>query len=161
MTKYICDLYKDYKYRLVSPSEILRLAEKGKPACLFRLHTPSMAIADHYEFPCGYMTLSPQFIPRGNGESSTNGYIVCAVCFEDKNEIWIFDANDLAKGPLCQLHHPSLKFGFTLHTAWLRNITSRTASYNIPVKQDYQELVKQNSLEIRKLFDEEIYPHFA
>src|SRR4028119_2505699 len=68
MTKYICDLYKDYKYRLVSPSEILRLAEKGKPACLFRLHTPSMAIADHYEFPCGYMTLSSLFCYFGESK---------------------------------------------------------------------------------------------
>ncbi|HAZ49648.1 MAG TPA: lignostilbene-alpha,beta-dioxygenase [Cyanobacteria bacterium UBA11369] len=165
MTNYIVDLYEDYKYRLMPLSEVLRLAQKGKPACLFRLHPKSMVIADRYEFPCGYMTLSPQFIPRGDGESSTNGYIVCAVCFEDEklgptNQIWIFDGNNLAKGPLCQLYDSKLKFGFTLHTAWLRQIGKRQASYKIPVQQDYQELVDQNNPEIRKLFKDEVYPYF-
>lgn len=160
LTKYICDLYKDYKYRLLPLSEVLRLAEKGRPACLFRLDTKSMVIADRYEFPCGYMMLSPQFIPRGDGESSTNGYIACAVCFENTNQIWIFDASDLAKGPLCRLHHPSLQFGFTLHTAWLRCITKPQDRYNIPVNQDYQELVEMNGKEIQKLFEDEVYPHF-
>lgn len=165
MTKYIVDLYDDYKYRLIPLSEVIRLAQKGKPACLFRLHPKSMVIADRYEFPCGYMTLSPQFIPRGDGESSTNGYIVCAVCFEDKklgptNQIWIFNGNKLSDGPLCKLHNSKLKFGFTLHTAWLRQISERQASYKIPVEQDYQELVDQNNPEIRKLFKDEVYPHF-
>lgn len=161
MTEFIFELYKDYKYRLVPVQEVLQLAETGKPACLFRLHTESMTIADRYEFPCGYMTLSPQFVPRENCTSSTDGYILCTVCFKDKNEIWIFDANHLDKGPICKLHHPSLQFGFTLHTAWLRHITSREAEYNIPVKQDYQKLVNQNTLEIQKLFEDEVYPHFA
>jgi carotenoid cleavage dioxygenase-like enzyme len=161
MTKFIFDLHKDYKYQVIPRSKVLNLAKKGIPPCLFRLHTKSMVIADRYEFPCGHMMLSPQFVPRGNRDSSTNGYIVCAVCFEDKNEIWIFDANDLAKGRLCRLHHPDLKFGFTLHTTWLRQVASRQANYNIPVEQDYQDLVDKNDPEIKKLFEDEVYPHFS
>ena len=159
MTQYVVDLYKDYKYRQVPISKVLSLADKGIPAYLFRLHTESMEIADRYEFPLGYMTLSPQFIPRGDGESSTNGYIVCTVWYGENNEFWIFDANNLAKGPLCKLHHPSLSFGLTLHTAWLSRLARREAKYNIPVRQDYQDLVKPN-LELEELFEQEVYPHF-
>ncbi len=163
MTQFIIDLYKDYKYRAVPVKEMLRLAETGKPACLFRMYTSneSLEISDRYEFPGGYIASSPQFVPRRDGEgSSTDGYIVCTVFTPDSSEIWIFDAPNLAKGPRCRLSHPSLKFSLTIHTAWLQKIAPRTASYHIPVRQDYQGLVKQQSQEIQELFETEVYPHF-
>lgn len=163
LTDFIFDLYKNYKYRAVPLEEMLRLAEQGMPSCLFRLHASkeSMAIADCYEFPSGYIASSPQFVPRDNGEeSSTNGYIVCTVFTPDSHEIWIFDAKNLAPGPLCKLGNPSLKFGLTIHTAWLPKIAPRTASYCIPVRQDYQDSVKNKSPEIQELFEDEVYPHF-
>lgn len=96
MTKSMCNLYQDYQYPQVPLSEVFRLAEQGIPACLFRLHTSSMEIADHYEFPSGYTVNSPQFVPRKDGEdSSTDGYIVCAVLFKNSNEFWVFDAKNL------------------------------------------------------------------
>jgi hypothetical protein len=53
-----------------------------------------------------------------------------------------------------------LRFGFTLHTAWLPKIAKRTATYNIPVEEDYKDLVAQQPAEIQELFEKEIYPHF-
>lgn len=167
IAKSMCDLYQDYQYQQIPLSEVLRLAEKGIPACLFRLHASSMEIADHYEFPSGYTVNSPQFVPRKDGEdSSTNGYIVCAVLFKNSNEFWIFDAKNLKQGPKCRLKHPSLNIGYTLHAAWLPNIGTRQASYNIPVRQDYQDLLKnfpyplQFKQEVEELFVNEVYPHF-
>jgi len=167
MTKSMCDLYQDYQYQQVPLSEVLRLAEKGIPACLFRLHTSSMEIADHYEFPSGYTVNSPQFVPRKDGEdSSTDGYIVCAVLFKNSNEFWVFDAKNLKQGPQCKLRHPSLNIGYTLHAAWLPNIGIPQASYNIPVRQDYQDLLEkfpyplQFKQEVEELFVNEVYPHF-
>jgi carotenoid cleavage dioxygenase-like enzyme len=167
MTKSMCDLYQDYQYQQVPLSEVLRLAEKGIQACLFRLHTSSMEIADHYKFPSGYTANSPQFVPRKDGEdSSIDGYIVCSVLFKNSNEFWIFDAKNLKQGPKCRLKHPSLKIGYTLHTAWLPNIGTRQASYNIPVRQDYQDLLEkfpyplQFKQEVEELFVNEVYPHF-
>ena len=52
------------------------------------------------------------------------------------------------------------RLDFDRPTAWLRQISKRQASYKIPVQQDYQELVDQNEPEIRKLFENEVYPHF-
>lgn len=76
------------------------------------------------------------------------------------SEFWIFDAQDLAQGPLCKLEHPSLKLGSTVHTAWLPKIARRTANYYISAQEDYQSLVAQQPDKIKVLFETEIYPHF-
>jgi carotenoid cleavage dioxygenase-like enzyme len=172
LPKFIFDLYKNYQYRVVSPEELLQIPDngRGRPPCLFRIDTNKMAIADCYEFPLvspdgkhwdSHTLSSPQFIPRANGDgSSTDGYIMCTVFTQHGDQIWIFDAKDLAQGPLCQLGHPELNFGFTLHTAWLPKITSRTASYNCSVREDYQELVNKQSSDIQELFNTKVYPYF-
>jgi hypothetical protein len=101
------------------------------------------------------------FVPCGAAEdNSTKGYIVSTVLGPNTKEVCIFDGENLAIGPVCKLSHPSLDFGFTIHTAWLPKIVKRTASYNIPVKQDYQPLVDRKSRQIREMFDKYVYPHF-
>ncbi|MBO3457330.1 carotenoid oxygenase family protein [Aetokthonos hydrillicola Thurmond2011] len=166
MTQFVTNLYKNYRNRQVPLEKVLNLADKGIPAYLFRLHassTEALAIRDRYQFPAGHMTLSPQFIPRPDAEKPTDGYIICTVWYENKNEFWLFDANNLSKGPLCQLSHPSLDFGLTLHTAWLPSIGKRQATYYINVREDYNKLVNQASQkhpDIQDLFDREVYPHF-
>ena len=172
LTKFIFSLYKKYKYRVVSNEDLLKLLDRqeGKPACLLRLDTQEMKIADAFVFmpeieadntAQGYMINSPQFVPRagGNGDS-TDGYIVCTIYFKKSSQIWIFDAKNLVGGPICKLGHPKLRFGFTLHTAWLPKIAKRTATYNIPVEEDYKDLVAKKRPEIQELFEKEIYPHF-
>lgn len=160
MTKFIFDLYENYPYQLIPRSEVLRRAETGIPACLFRLHTQSMEIADHYLLPPGHLVLSPQFVPRGESEDSTYGYLVCTVFTPNRSEIWVFDAQKLAQGPICKLHHPSFVFAFTLHTAWLPEVQTRQANYCVGVREDYDYLVKRQSQAIQRFFEQEIYPHF-
>ncbi|GJD19499.1 hypothetical protein RIVM261_044550 [Rivularia sp. IAM M-261] len=166
MTKFIVDTYRDYKYRQVPLSKVLNLAYKGVPAYLFRVHTSpteALEIIDRYKFPPGHITSSPQFIPRRDGEKPTDGYIICTVCFENKNEFWLFDADNLSKGSQCKLSHPSLDFAFTLHTAWLPTIGDRQSTYSINVRKDYNELVHEASQkipDIKELFEKEIYPNF-
>lgn len=165
MPKFIFDLYKNYKYRMLPIEEMINLPNgKVKPVYLFRLNTKSMEFADVYQFPQGYMMSSPQFVPRKNGNGgSTDGYIFCTVLSpksDDQDEIWIFDAADLKSGPICQLSNPFLSVGYTLHTTWLPKIAPRSASYSVDIKQDYEPVVKQKSQEIQDLFEKEIYPHF-
>lgn len=141
--QFMYEQYKNYKYRQIPLEELLELAKKGIPSCLYRLHTPSMTIPDYYQCEKGYLLLSPQFVPRPNCKgSSTNGYIVCTAFTPEQDEIWIFDAEQLNQGPKCKLSHPIFNIGLSLHTAWLENISSRQAKYKILVKQDYQSLVK-------------------
>ncbi|MBF2028144.1 MAG: carotenoid oxygenase family protein [Oscillatoriales cyanobacterium C42_A2020_001] len=171
LTEFVVQMFEDYRYRLVSIPELLQIAanHQGKPACLFRLDTESMAIADSYQFPCstsadaaGYLINSPQFVPKANSpdDDATAGYLVCHVFVGDRCQIWIFDASHLSQGPLCKLGHPSLNFGFSLHTAWLPSLQPRTAAYNIPVRQDYQSLLSSKNQDIQTLFEQEIFPHY-
>jgi carotenoid cleavage dioxygenase-like enzyme len=158
ITKFIADEYKDYKYRAIPIEQLKQIKDEDSPPCLFRLDTDSMNIEDCYEFSVDQVTSSPQFIPRRNSSEEMDGYLVCTVISDQGDEIWIFDATKLSKGPICTLEHPSLDLGYTLHTTWLASIGSRTANYYIKVREDYQ-LSKKDSL-TKKLFEEAIYPNF-
>lgn len=167
MTDFMCDLYSSYKYRRIKLGEIKKISEEGKPSSLCRLNTKAMKITDGYQFPPGYFGNSPQFMPRSEStDSSTDGYILCLVSFDEtQRELWLFDAKNLNKGPICKLNHPDLKFGLTIHSTWIPSIHSRMADYYIPVEEDYEALIKNQSPEvrdeIRELFKKKIYPKFS
>ncbi|MGB8699242.1 MAG: carotenoid oxygenase family protein, partial [Thermosynechococcaceae cyanobacterium] len=166
LSNFSIEAFKDYRYRLVPEADLLK--SSGIPAGLFRLDTATMTLADSYPdletdpSNAGLLLNTPQFMPRRSDTSTdpTQGYVVCTAFVGDRTELWIFDAQNLKQGPLCKLGHPRLNFGFTLHSAWLPQIHPRTASYNIPVVEDYQPLVNTKSQTIRDLFAQEIYPHF-
>ena len=70
----------------------------------------------------------------------------------------------LYRGAICKLYHSSVNFAFTLHTAWLQDIGSRSTKYKISLKEDYEELAKnfqshpEFEKEIEDLFAKELYP---
>jgi hypothetical protein len=162
MTEYTASLFENYKYRGIPIKEVLDLARERLPSCLLRVDTEQMMIADCHQMPEGSIVSSPQFIPRQGTKDATDGYLMCTVFWGDRNEFWLFDAQNLHREPLCKLSHPDLNFGFTLHTTWLPTIASRGVDYNIPVNLDYQSLVDQTSdPKIKELFEREIYPYFA
>ncbi len=139
---------------------------------------------NYFQFNKNYLGTSAQFIPRPNATDQTDGYIACLVLTADEflsqsegedndpewsqnTEIWIFDARNLSQGPLYKLSHPQLNIGFTIHASWIAEAKSPKRSINYDVREDHEYLVEQliaNESElgdkIRKLFDEEIYPHF-
>lgn len=174
MTQYSVNLYENYKYRKVPIKEVLKITQDGVQSNLLRLHIHPLEnlppnqnrleIQDGYQFPNNWFGTSPQFIPRAGGTgNSTDGYIVCMVHYgngnepDNGNQIWIFDAANLKGGPICQLWHPQLKMGFTVHTTWLPKIAKRTASYNVDVEEDYQDLVAKQPEEIQELFKKWVY----
>lgn len=182
----IFNLYKDYEDRQVLTKEVLALAYKGIPSSLCHLHinrnetseVEGIELKDNYKLPSGFLASSAQFIPRAGKTGSTEGYIVCVVIHSDRylskstnleqwsnnSEIWIFDAQNLEKGPLYRLSHSQLNLGFTLHTTWLPEIAPvPKSSYNI--RKNYDWLIDQQPedtrQEIRELFETEVYPQFA
>ncbi|NJL00051.1 MAG: carotenoid oxygenase family protein [Spirulinaceae cyanobacterium SM2_1_0] len=178
MTRFACQLYKHYRYQQVPQAEIIEsVKDRDVPACLLRLDTQRMEIADIYEFPVNYFVSSPQFIPRRVASEgadtaialSTDGYLSCVVLHLnpernqlDRAEIWLFDGSALASGPLCKLHHPELQLNFTLHTAWLPVLTHAPETYRITPLEDYGETVAHYSRlfpwrvtrQVRQLFSE-------
>jgi carotenoid cleavage dioxygenase-like enzyme len=158
ITDFISNAYKDYKYRAIPIEQLKQIKDGDSPPCLFRLNTESMNIDDCYKFSMDQVISSPQFVPRNHSINELDGYIVCTVISDQGDEIWIFNAAKLKEGPICQLDHPSLDLGYTLHTTWLPSIGHRTADYYIPVREDYE--INQEDELTKKLFEEAIYPNF-
>jgi hypothetical protein len=82
-------------------------------------------------------------------------------------ELWLFDANNLAAGPVCRMAHPDLVFGFTIHSVWVAEAgTVPTPGYVLPVREDYDAMIAQmptsDNLRARTqdLFDQKVYPYF-
>ena len=157
-------LYSDYKYRRVPLSD---LPTEDLPARIFRVDPQNLEIRDTYAFPAGRVCLSPQHVPRKDATDDLDGYIAVVVISDDTSaagstgdELWIFDAADLAQGPLARLAHPELQLPFTLHTAWMPAIAPRTASYNIDVRADHEVAVAGLSEAIQDIFEREVYPNF-
>ena len=153
------DLYADHPYRHIPMDE---LPEENMPQTLIRVDPEGPTIMDDWAFPPGRFGLSPQWVPGGE-----NGYIICSMLSDDSNtpgssgcEIWIFDAGNLAQGPLTRLSHPDFNVAFTLHSAWTRTAAPRTAAYTVDVREDLADVVSGLSIEIQTMFENSIYPHF-
>lgn len=162
----IYDLYERYRYRNVPVRE---LPWEGVPPALFRLDTTTMAIADSYSMPPGHFLSSPQFVPRAgaaDGGGQTEGYVMCVVTSDraggssSGDELWIFDAANLAAGPVCVLGSPELDFAFTIHSHWMPTIARRTAAYRIDQRADLAPALERAPREVREAFERHVFPTF-
>ena len=166
MPTYIQKVNAAAKDRTLSIEEAGKLASDGLPATLVRLETETMTIKDSYVFPAGLFGNSVQFVPRPAAVAGgADGYLMCVVNGGDDpetSEFWIFDAEDLARGPLCRLGHPEVKIGMTIHSTWVPGIQPRSASYQVSVKEDYDEKLQRiaKEKELQPLFEQHVYPHF-
>lgn len=179
-TKFIFDLYYNYKNRIISQAEILRLNKEGVPFVLSRQNVNTMKLEDFYQFSKNVILKSVQFIPRKEGATTVtdhkqkDGYIFTSVLVNyPKNnqdnyqcEIWIFKAWDLASGPVCTLNHPNLDYAFTLHSVWVEDLGENDENpYYIDPRDDYDPLIKnlyikERRKEVQELFDKYVYPNF-
>ncbi len=169
---HIIQLYKDYPFRMIALSLMEQITRQGRPSNLLHVHLEPMhpdasqhlQIVDAYAFPDGYYVTTPQFIPAQGSSGPTEGYILCGVHFGERsgptrgNEIWLFDARNLKQGPIAKLWHPELVMGFTVHSTWLEQPLPRTAGYGVPVREDYEPLVKQQTPQVQELFERWVYP---
>jgi hypothetical protein len=136
----------------------------------FHMNVRTMEMIDGYRLPPGRIMGSPTFVPREGSTEWTDGYVVSLVLSDDDSnpqstgdEVWIFDARNLAQGPLARLGHPELNLSFTIHSTWLPKIGKRTASYCISASSDFQPRLDaaKASAEIQAIFDDYVYPRFG
>jgi carotenoid cleavage dioxygenase-like enzyme len=158
------ELYANYPYR---HTKIEDMPSETRPGSIYRVDHTTLDIKDRYLFPDGRLPFSPQFVPRQNATDDTDGYVVVWICSDDNqtagstgDELWIFDAAQLAQGPIARLGHPDLDIPFSLHTAWMPSIGPRTASYQVPLRADIGDAVSRQSTEIQRMFETEVYPNF-
>jgi carotenoid cleavage dioxygenase-like enzyme len=162
----VAAMYRDWQGRSMA-IDALPLSE-GRPGSLFRVRSNPLAIVDGFTMPDGRVALSPTFVPRDGGtDAPDDGFIVVTMLSDDTgtagssgDELWIFDAKNLAQGPLCRLAHPDLDLPFSLHTAFVPTLVPRTASYRVDVRADHEAAVAELAPELQQMFEEQVYPPF-
>jgi len=177
LTEFIYNLYKDYKHRKISLDLIKKLTEKELPFGMTRLNVETMEPEDYFQFDRNVFPRGVHFVPKKTPTPDVlpdlDGYLVSPVQVGNStntptaysSEFWIFDAQNISKGPICKLTHPKIKFAFTLHTSWIPEINESDQEFTIPVKSDYDEILKNLELGLDRKFLEEffaknVYPHF-
>jgi carotenoid cleavage dioxygenase-like enzyme len=173
LTYFIYRLYKNYEYRVIDLEEFEPIALNGKPSNLIRVNCQTMNIDDQYIFSPDEVGMSPIFIPRKTRSKSVSpqqdGYILCTVYSNEsqyQNDIhcafWLFDAANLAQGPVCKMGHENAIFGMTLHTAYTAEAQSPSPNnYRVDVEHELQQRIapKNNEL-LSELFEKHVYPYY-
>jgi carotenoid cleavage dioxygenase-like enzyme len=74
----------------------------------------------------------PQFVPRAPDAREGDGWILSILNRLDKghSEIGIFDALDLAKGPVARLHLP-VRIRSTFHGVWVPDEVMQSGRYQM------------------------------
>ncbi|QSQ25728.1 carotenoid oxygenase family protein [Pyxidicoccus parkwayensis] len=158
-------LYQLYK-PIVGEKDSLPIQE-GRAASFFKffVHTGRF---DGYVLPTGWFGFAPQFVPsaRFPAVSHWKGYMVALVVSDPTpdlpkdstgDEVWIFDSQDIAKGPICRLGSSNFDIGMTLHTTFLPSgllkeldghPDDHSAPYVVDVKKDFDiEEIEKTYLE--------------
>ena len=163
MTQRIVDLYRDHPHREIPIDKL----PEHRPGTLFHFDPTRAALVDAYVFPAGRFASSPQFVPRPQARHGADGYVVCTVVSDDDSwpgssgdELWVFDAQRLAQGPLARLGHPELDLGFTLHTCFMHELKPRRSAYAVDVRQDYALALQDQPEAIKTLFEQDVFPRF-
>lgn len=158
--------FRSHPHRLVPEAE---MPWDGVPSCLVRIDHDAGRIDDHFHYPGDRFGWTPTFVPRdGVATGGADGHVVCVVFGEPEPgrssgaELWIFDASDLAGGPVVRLGHPSLEMPMTLHSLWLSSLATRRAD---PVVDPGAELLARAgtwSTEpgLRSLVRDEVVPAY-
>ncbi len=179
LTTFMFDLFKDLPGKIIPTEEVLEYTQKGVTQSLFRLNTDDMTIQDSFMPDFNAEIRSLQFIPRRVERKgvpySMNGYIVCIMMVGESTapnapatinytrELWIFEADNLSKGPVCKLTHPDLSYAFTLHSTWIEEARQEDSGYQISIREDFsdpQSIFPDVQKNIKEFFEKYIYPHF-
>jgi len=159
LTDFVFELYRDYPHRVVPVESILAMRTTGRPSTILRVDSASVRIGDAYELPMGSIVGSMQLVPRPGSHGPTAGYLIGTVFTDQRTELWILDAADLARGPICKLASDQFEVGFSLHTAWLPAIERPAPSYRVTAEDELRYVGLAPA--VRAAFERDLYPRFA
>jgi hypothetical protein len=167
----ILNAYKNVTARQVPLEEMTAGEGIQHNNSICRISTKDFAIADAYIFPDRVLIYTIATLDSKNKNDS--GYLIAGVVTDDisgekssGHEYWIFNADDLAKGPICKLGHETLNNSTLFHAIYIpkyieEKLNQKEVSYHIPIREDYpkEELEKWDK-SVLKCFEEVIYPLF-
>jgi all-trans-8'-apo-beta-carotenal 15,15'-oxygenase len=129
------DLYGDGQTPyLVHPDE---LPKEGRPPVVAHFDLEHGAVTDVFEYRDGSFATPPTFVPRRGTDSIGDGYIVLLVHRDGDKEVHVFDAADLAKGPIARASAVGFNPPLQLHSWWAPPCAGAPASeYRVPIARD-------------------------
>jgi len=164
----IFNAYKNVDARQVPLEEMVGGEGFHHNNSVCRITTKDFLIADAYVFPDRVLLYTIATLDSKNQDGS--GYVIAGVVTyqaaserSSGHEYWIFNASDLAKGPICKLGHESLNNSTLFHSVYIpktvaNKLDQREVSYQIPIREDYpkEELEKWDS-SVLKCFEDVIW----
>lgn len=129
---FAADMVPEYVYQLYKPivgDKSGLPIQEGRAASFFKFYVKSGRF-DGYVLPTGWFGFAPQFVPSIKLPKVPywKGYVVALVVSDPTpdlpadstgDEVWIFDSENMSKGPICRLGSKYFDVGMTLHTTFL------------------------------------------
>ncbi len=152
------ELYANHPFREVPVNDL----PNWKQAGILRWSPVDMEVKDSWAIERGYVVNTPIYVPKQGQTDELEGYIVAMVTTPSGSEFWIWQAGNLASGPITKLRHEQVKFAFALHAAWVPSIAPRDAKYKVDLRQDMDINKPEYGLPdwIKEIFENDIYPEF-
>jgi hypothetical protein len=169
LPKRIFNAYKDVKHRQVPLEDMVGGDGTHHNNSICRVTTENFAIADAYVFPDRVLLYTIATLDSKNQDGT--GYLVAGVVTDQPggarssgHEYWLFNASDLAGGPICKLGHATLNNSTLFHAVYIpravaKKLDAEPASYQVPIRADYPkaELEKWDG-SVLACFEEVIWP---
>ncbi len=84
---------------------------------------PDLQLTGYHELALDDFPSSPIYVPHAGGSEpgGHDGYVVVPIMNDAGFRVEVFDAADVARGPLATLSEPGFTMPFVLHAAWMRS----------------------------------------
>jgi len=129
VTQTMLALYGDRADRSLLPPD-------ETPPVLASTAIDDMALVAHWEFAFDDMPTSPTFVPRdpdtsahtsrhaGSQPGGHDGWLVVPVLNDEQFRVEVFDADNVATGPVATLAAPGMRLPLVLHSAWVPQVVA-------------------------------------
>jgi len=107
------------------------------PGALARFETRSMEWSDLYAYDTGTFPHPPTFVPRVGASHDADGYVLVSVHRDGNKAIDLFDAQQIAAGPIATATGEGYNHPLLLHSTWSpRRQGPRPSSYLVEPSND-------------------------
>lgn len=82
-----------------------------------------------------------------------------------RRQLYLFDAADLAAGPVCKLGHDELAWSLTIHSTYCEEIAAPSLAYRVNIPEDYDWVLDRFIDEEKRdkmgdFLAREVYPYY-
>jgi hypothetical protein len=131
VSRRLMQLYGNRPHRILPPDSV---PDGFHPPALTVVDWARSAVVQSYLYPDGTTTIANQFIPRRDDEGGWVG--VYLVSPKRQIEYWLFDAADVARGPIARIGCADLRPERTIHHTWTAEAPARRSTYRVPLSDD-------------------------